>query len=159
MAESMITDEMKSKIGVESEPEVYEVTVQMIQRFIQATGDSNPLWQDEENVKRSKYGGIIAPPTIIPVIGWERFLALQVKSLLRGKMLHAGTELDCYKPVRLGDRISVTNKVANIRELQSETGRALLVIFEGTYKNQNRELVAKCQQKLIGYEAGETKNG
>jgi acyl dehydratase len=158
--ESLITDKMRSKIGVESKPEVYEVTKEMIQRFIQATGDSNPLWQDKEYAKKSKYGGIIAPPTIIPIIGWEQFLTSQVKSILPEGMLHSSTELECYQPVRPGDRVSATNKVTNMRERQSKTiGRMLLVTFEGTYKNQSGELLAKCQQTLIGYETGETKNG
>jgi len=149
--ESLITDEMRSKIGVESEPEVYEVTKEMIQRFIQATGDSNPLWQDEEHAKKSKYGGIIAPPTIIPIIGWEQFLTSQVKSILPEGLLHSSTELECYQPVREGDVITLTTKISDVREKQGKMGKMIFVNFDTTYSNQSHELVARCRQKIIGY--------
>ena len=58
-------DGVKAKIGEEWEPRVYEIEKGMIQRFVQAIDDPNPLWQDEEYAKKSQYGGIIAPPTCI----------------------------------------------------------------------------------------------
>ena len=118
--ESLITDEMRSKIGVESEPEVYEVTKEMIQRFIQATGDSNPLWQDEEYARKSKYGGIIAPPTLIPTVGFEQMQQQRVALMPKGAGLHASTELECYQPVKAGDTIIVTPKIADVRERQGK---------------------------------------
>ena len=69
-----------------------------------------------------------------------------------GARLHGGTELECYQPVRPGDVITVTIKVANMRKRQgSKLGKMVFVTFELTYKNQRQELVAKCRQMLIGY--------
>ena len=157
--DSLITEEMRSKIGVESEPEVYEIERGRIQRFVQAIDDPNPLWQDEEYAKKSKYGGIIAPPTIIPTIGWEQFSS-QEASLLPESRLHGGTELEYYQPVRPGDKITITTKVIDMRERQGKRmGRMLLVTFERIYKNQRGELVAKCRQMIIGYKTERAKYG
>jgi len=60
-------DRLRSNIGVEWEPVVYKIEKGMIQRFVQAIDDPNPLWQNEEHASKSRYGGIVAPPTFISV--------------------------------------------------------------------------------------------
>ena len=149
--DSLITEEIRGKLGVEGEPRVYEIEKGVIRRFVQAIDDPNPLWQDEEYAKKSKHGSIIAPPTFIPIVGNEQFQS-QLVSLLPESKLHGGTELECYQPVRPGDTITVTTKIADVREREGKRmGKMVFVTFEVTYKNQRQELVAKCRQALIGY--------
>jgi len=158
--DSLITEELRSKIGIESEPEVYEIEKGMIRRFVQAIGDQNPLWQDEEYARKSKYGGIIAPPTFIPIIGYEGIQQERSALLSSIGTLHGSTELECYQPVRAGDTITVTSKIANVRERQGRRmGKMVLVTFDITYKNQRQELVARCQQIIIGYKIEGVKYG
>ena len=141
---------LRDKIGVEREVGVYEIEKGMIRKFALAVGDPNPLWQDEEYARESRYGGIVAPPTFIPTLGFERIE--QELTSLSSSILHGSTELECYQPVRPGDKITVTHRLANIRELQGKgTSKTAFMTFEITYKNQKQELVAKCRQILIGY--------
>ena len=157
---SLIPDEFRDKIGVEWEVGVFEVEKGMIQRFVRAIDDPNPLWQDEEYARQSPYGGIIAPPTFIVTIGGEQFGEKVIAPLFPDGLLHGSTELECYQPVRPGDRIAVSVKLANIRERQgSRSGKMLFITFDITYRNQGDELVAKCQQTMIGYETGGAKDG
>jgi len=151
MAEGSLNIEgLRDKIGVEREVGVYEIEKGMIRKFALAIGDPNPLWQDEEYARESNYGGIIAPPTFILTIGLEQ-IEQELTSLPSTTTLHGSTELECYQPVRPGDKITVTTKLANIRERQGrETGKTVFMTFEITYKNQRQELVAKCRQTLIG---------
>jgi len=142
---------MKAKIGEEGEPRVYEIEKGMILRFVQAIDDPNPLWQDEEYARKSQYGGIIAPPTLIPIIGFEQLLREVSQSIPQGTLLHGATELECYQPVRPGESVTVTTKIANIRERQGKMGKMTFITFENTYKNQRQELVARCRQMVIGY--------
>ncbi len=152
MAEgSLSIEELRDKIGVEREAGVYEIERGMIRKFALAIGDPNPLWQDEEYARKSKYGGIIAPPTFILTIGLEQ-IEQELTSLSSMTTLHGSTELECYQPVRPGDKITVTIRLANIRERQGKKiGKMVFMTFEITYKNQGQELVAKCRQTLIGY--------
>ena len=152
MAEgSLSIEELRDKIGVEREAGVYEIERGMIRKFALAIGDPNPLWQDEEYDRKSKYGGIIAPPTFILTIGLEQ-IEQELTSLSSMTTLHGSTELECYQPVRPGDKITVTIRLANIRERQGKKiGKMVFMTFEITYKNQGQELVAKCRQTLIGY--------
>ena len=45
---SVITDEMRRLIGVESPPMVFEVDKSGIRRWADAIGDPNPIYWDEE---------------------------------------------------------------------------------------------------------------
>ena len=67
MAEgSLITPEIRAMLGQEvycAGKEVIDRTA--IRRYAQAISDLNPLYIDEEFAKKSKYGGLIAPPTFI----------------------------------------------------------------------------------------------
>ena len=67
--------------------------------------------------------------------------------MFRDGLLHGSTELECFQPVRPGDEITVTAKIASIRE----RSQMAFVTFEISYTNQKRELVARCQQTMIGY--------
>ena len=161
--DSLITEELRSKIGIEWEPVVCEIEKGMIQRFAQAIDDSNPLWQDEEYARKSRYGGIIAPPTFIQTAGWGQFekqFQLQVAPSLGGGRLNGGVELEYYQPVRPGDTITVITKITNVRERQGrKMGKMMFVTLDVTYKNQRQELVAKCQQTIIGYKIEGTGHG
>ena len=60
--DSLITEEMRRAIGVESDPGVIEVEKETIRRVADALGDPNPLWRAEEYAKGTSNGGIIAFP-------------------------------------------------------------------------------------------------
>ncbi len=154
----LITKEMRSKIGIESTPEVHEIEKGMIRRFVLAVDDPNPLWQDEEYARKSKYGGIIAPPAFILTIGFDKLQQQVLESTPYRGILHGSTKLEYYQPVRAGDIISVTTKITNIRERQdSRMGKTMFVFLDVTYTNQRQELVAKCQQMIIGYKTEGTR--
>ncbi len=146
--DSLITQELRNKIGIESEPEEYEIEKGRLQQFVQAVGDPNPLWQDKEYARKKGYSGMIAPPTFIPIIGFG-----QGQHVLTEGSLHGSTELECFQPVKVGDKITVTNKLVDVRERRgSGMGKTVFITFERTYKNQRQELVAKCRQMFISYE-------
>ena len=149
--DSLNIDDLRGKIGVEWEPEVYEVEKGMLQRFVQAIDDPNPLWRNEEYASKSRYGGIVAPPTFVLTIGFERIEQQIFASIPTGSVLHGETALEHYQPIRPGDVITATTKITNIRERQGEKGQTVFMTFEITYINQRQELVAKCRQMIVSY--------
>ena len=65
-AESPILSELKKMVGREmriTSPD--EIGKAGIRSFAQAQGDMNPLYYDEEYASGTRYGGIIAPPTLV----------------------------------------------------------------------------------------------
>ena len=129
-------DEMKGRLGMELEPAVYEIEKGTVQRFVQAIGDSNPRWQ------------VTVPPTFVLTIGLG-----QIQQLLTSDssvtLLHGSTELECYRPISLGDVLTATAKITNVRERQGKMGKSAFVTIDTNYENQKQELVARSRQLLI----------
>ena len=148
--ESVITPEMRAAVGVESEPYTNEIEKGAIIKFARAIGDTNPIYTDEEAARRSRYGGLVAPPTFF-------------RSLRSGPMkvnvenpypanLDGGSEWEYYEPARPGDRITVTNKISNIFERPGRLGNMLFIQRETKYVNQFGTTVAIQRTTGISYQ-------
>ena len=154
MAEdSAITEEMRSRIGVESEPSVFEVEKEPIRRWAEAIGDSNPLYHDEEYAKKNGYRSIIAPPGFIaqyayPVkVGQGR---VRFSSPFT-RMLNGGNEYEFFEPIQAGDVLTATSKLAELYERDGRLGKMLFIINETNFKNQNGKVVARARGTGISY--------
>jgi acyl dehydratase len=147
-----LTDELRRAIGYETAPVVFEIDKTLINRFVDAVEDANPLWQDEEKARKGPYGGIVAPPSLLCAVlatgtpAWE-----SIASALPPRALDGGGEWEFSQPVRLGDTISVVNRLIDITERQGRLGPMLLVTSELTWRNQRGELVAKAHSTVIRY--------
>jgi acyl dehydratase len=152
----MVPDSLKQYIGKVDPPHLREVEKGAIRRYADAVGDDNPLYNDEEHAKKSRYGCIIAPPGFF---GWAKKTISSSEGLvgLIGAMIEAGyagildggMAYDFYLPVRVGDTLVVSPKVADITLKEGKT-KMMILRFEASYTNQNGDLVAKSYQTLIG---------
>ena len=152
----MVPDSLKQYIGKVDPPHLREVEKGAIRRYADAVGDDNPLYCDEEYARKSRYGCIIAPPGFF---GWAKKTISSSEGLvgLIGAMIEAGyagildggMAYDFYLPVRVGDTIVVSPKVADVALKEGKT-KMMIIKFEASYTNQNGDLVAKSYQTLIG---------
>lgn len=143
-------EDLKQKVGEERQIGACEIEKGTIQRFIRVIENSGTNWGEKE--KDSSYSpddNAEVPPTFLLTVGWEGILEHMLDSSFSGNLLHAGTELDCRRPIRQGDIISVTSKLTNLRERQGKTGRLVFLTFEITYINQSQEVIARCRQDVI----------
>ena len=69
MANKYVTDEVRKQIGMQSEARVVEVERGAIRRFAEAIGDPDPLFNDEAAARKTRFGGMIAPPTFCRSLG------------------------------------------------------------------------------------------
>ncbi|GAA1917238.1 hypothetical protein GCM10009775_07090 [Microbacterium aoyamense] len=138
-------DEMRALIGTElrTEGSVNNEYADRhaILRFCEGIGDGNPLWTDEAYAADSVNGGIVAPPAFIFAclgsvqVGWRG---------LGG--FHAETDIEFYKPIRLGDKITATIVFDGFDgpiEASNFAGRRIKDYLRQEYRNQDGELVAK----------------
>ena len=123
--DSLITEEMRRAIGVESDPGVIEVEKETIRRVADALGDPNPLWRDEEYAKGTSYGGIIAFPIAFHPSTRAGRPNASYESPARGGVV-ANDEWEFFEPVRPGDRITVTTKVVDFFEREGRQGKDAL---------------------------------
>jgi len=148
--ESLITDELKATVGVESEPGLNEVEKGAIRKFAQAVGDPNPLWQDGEYAKKGPHGRIVAPPTFLVTMA-SGPSARRVRPPMRRGLLDGGAEWEFYQPIGPGDEITAVSKLAEAYEREGRMGAMLFTVSETTYTNQKGELVAKRRGTTITF--------
>lgn len=152
--ESLLTEEMLSQIGTESEDMVLEIEKSVVMRFVEAVEDPNPLWQDEEYAKKTIYGGLMAPPNLLcTVIAGAGGGRLRVKSSTpRRGGVAGGDELELFQPVRVGDVITSRAKLIDIQERTGKDGtKRIYSIVETTFKNQKGEVVATDRSTSISW--------
>jgi acyl dehydratase len=147
--ESLITQAWRELLEYEFPPITLAVEPGNIRRWSEAVGDSNPLWNDEAYACKSRYGKMIAPLTffidrgITPIA--DRIIATEGPP----SFLNGGTEIEYFKPIEVGDRITMTQKLADIKEKVGSSGKMLILLCEINYKNQKGELVRRCRQTFI----------
>jgi acyl dehydratase len=104
----------------------YEVGREKIREFADAIGDHNPAYRDVEAARALGYPDVIAPPTF-PIILSMRAGAQVVGDPELGldysRVVHGEQRFVYTRPVRPGDRLTVTVSVENIR---SAAGNDLL---------------------------------
>ncbi len=158
--ESLITDEARAMIGKETPPVSGEVHAKEIRRFCFAVGDLNPLYLDEEKAGKSKHGGVVAPPMFFEIPTVVEFPQDELKEdglprtthrppLKAKRSMAGGNEVEFFKPMRPGDKITRVSKIAEIFEKEGRSGRLAFTVFEHKYTNQDGEVVAIARQTGI----------
>ena len=143
--ESAITQQMRDAIGVESEPAVHDVEKGAIVKFARAIGDTGPAFNDDD----AAHGGMVAPPTFLRSMPPGPIRA-EVRSPYKAN-LDGGSEWEYFEPVRPGDRITVTTKVADIYERPGRLGNMLFIIRETRYVSHTDEVAAVQRSTGISY--------
>ncbi len=63
--------------------------------------------------------------------------------------LNGGNRFEYVEPVKVGDRITATGRVADVYEKMGSSGNLLFIIFETDYVNQDGRTVAKLRGTAI----------
>jgi len=148
--ESATLEKLTKEIGKKSPPRAEEIEKGTIRRFVNALGDHNPLYEDEEFARKSRYKGKIAPPLILITLARER--RPQPDTRMGRAMINAGNEYEFFKPIRPGDVITHTTRLVDVKERAGKLGRMFISLFETEYVNQKGEMVAKGRRTLITHE-------
>jgi len=138
----------KSLIGRESEPVVHEVEKGAIRRFVEALGDPNPIYVDEQAARAAGYPALVAPPTFPAVLTVnDRFrhsLDLGTRSFLHGEQ-----QIEFGRPILAGDRITVKTRVADVQERAGASGPMDIVVLEDEGRDTQGALVFRTREVLV----------
>ena len=161
--DSVISDELHSWIGRTTPLRPLEsMSSSDIRRYIDATGDANPLWLDDEFARSQGHRGRLLPPTLV---AWEPFSSrgrtgstdFEGDDLLRQLPLpanytdtrNAGTEIDWLRPVYLGESLSAQTCIMDIVARQGKAGVGIYVTREEQILNSNKEIVLRRRQTTV----------
>ena len=138
----------RTLVGRESEPTIHEVEKGAIRRLVEALGDPNPLYADEEAARQAGYAGLLAPPTFpMTLTVNDRFrhsLDLGTRSLL-----HSEQQFEYFRPILAGDRITVKGRVVDVQERAGPSGPMDVLIIENEGRRPDGELVFRSRETLV----------
>ena len=158
----MIPEEAAKLIGKTAPPVIFEVEKGAIKRYADAIADRNPLYWDDEYARNSKYGAIIAPPgffgwptqwanqmPLLPPTGIRTQVLDTLSKLGFPRILDGGVEYEFNAPVRAGDKLVGSAKVADIFERESKGTKMMFSVIETTYFTLNGTVAFKMRQTSI----------
>jgi acyl dehydratase len=151
--------EFRKGIGVEIDLSgqrfLTEVTRDNILNFADAVGDSNPLWINEDYARKSRFGSLTAPPTFVFNVNHgtqpahSGTISNPIKELIQ---LYSGAELESFRPIWPGDKISVKAKSTGIVRKQSKAvGTILFMTGEAYFFNQRKEALGTIRTTICRY--------
>jgi hypothetical protein len=131
-----VIEKLRARIGVAARPTEATVEAGHLKRFAEAIGDSNPRWRSE------------APPTFLVAMAPVSMHLAEAEEYGKG-WLNGGNRFEYLEPVRVGDRITATGRIADVYEKSGSSGSLLFIIFETDYVNQDGRTVARLRGTAI----------
>ena len=152
--ESLITPAMRAAIGEESEPFTIEITAELVSRMAEALEEDDPALRA---VLESGETGAELPPWAI-LTHYGRLRPEPVPDApARG--LQAADEFTILGPIRLGDRLTIVQRLADVQErIGGRVGHSLFVHHEWSYTDQEGRVVARTRRTrahFMGRHSGE----
>ncbi len=170
---SILNDEIRSCIGMETEPMVCCDPVERgaVRRFAQAIMDPDPIYMDEGYTADTRYREPVAPPLFAaamlrlefggPDLVQERAEdpdfdgAVGSSSLglppipCKLAMLNGGTDVELFRLPRHGEWVSITSRYKDIYERETSKGPMLFVVYESDFKDEDGNVIMRFSKTQI----------
>ena len=161
-AETIITDELLRCIGHKGPVRSLEpLTASDVRRYVDATGDTNPLWLDDDFARSAGYRSRLLPPILV---GWTPF-SLKEPEDGKGSTIdvrrqlpvpaaytnvrNAGSETEWLKPVHLGEPLSCQSHIVDITAREGKMGVGIYVTQLEEVRNGEDELVFTRRHTVV----------
>ncbi|NEE45866.1 MaoC family dehydratase, partial [Streptomyces sp. SID8455] len=132
----------------------YEVGREKIREFAEAVGDSHPAYVDVEAARALGHPDVIAPPTFVFSITYRaagEVVQDPQLGLDYSRVVHGDQKFSYVRPVRAGDRLTVTSTIEAIKSLAGND----IVDIRGDVHDEAGELVVTALTKLVARAAEE----
>jgi acyl dehydratase len=136
-----------SHVGQESSPRVYDVERGHIRRFVEAVGDPDPMYLDDEAALKAGHPRIPAPPTFAT--------ALRANDPRQGieidwkKLLHGEQEYVYQRTIYAGDRLTVIGRIADAYVKEGKAGVMDFLVTETLGSDENGQLVFRARSTAV----------
>ena len=143
----------KDMIGRSLSSGTATVAAEHLAAFARALGDDNPLYCDPEAARRGPFGEVVAPPTY-PIAfmteamagGMDTFLELGLNFMT---LVHGEQEFEYVRPVKAGETLTLSGKIADIYEKTGSSGTLDFVVLETEARDAAGKPVFYSRNTLI----------
>jgi N-terminal half of MaoC dehydratase len=127
-----------SLVGKSSPPQTFEVTLEAVQRFMEATED--PALQSKEPLQ-------YAPPTF-PTTFRMRAPELELDGS-KMQLLHGEQQYTYTRQLRIGEQVTCVVRIADIRERHGKTGSMTFIVLETTGTDREQQPIFTARSTAI----------
>ena len=172
--ESLITDEMRACIGTSTAPVELpeEIGASDVRLFLEVIGETNPLYRDDAYARRLGYRGRVVPPMLVVQL-YRRVEDMDgeegsAASMWPGLELpanytntrNAGHEFAWLRPVYVGDRLTLQQRLTDIYVRQGRVGVPVIYLVRETeIRNQHGEPVVQQTSTTAKLPEGPARQG
>ena len=159
MPDSLITDEIKALIGLETEPERnrFPISAEMAYDVADAIEDYNPLYVDPDYAAASRYGNLLCPPLaawkdIAPPIGYfgaGQEWHFEVPLPFHSYGLNGGSDWQFLAPVRVGTWITRRFRILDIFEKRGRSGPLVFIVRQEIQTDQEGQELSRARRVSI----------
>lgn len=139
--------ELRSRIGKPitrvTQPFYREINDDASRHFAHAIGDDNPLWVDPAYGEKTRWGGQLAPPSIL--YSTDNVVSGAVEGLPGVHAMFAGTNWRWFHPIRVGTRMRTVATLKDMVEHQTRfAGRSFQQIYHVQFFDQDNRKLAEA---------------
>ena len=159
MPDSLITEEVASLVGRETEAEQnrFPISAEMAYDVADSIEDYNPLYVDPNYAQNSRFGSLLCPPLaawkdIAPPIGyfgagqeWHFEIPLPFNSY----GLNGGSDWQFLAPAYVGSWITRRFRILDIYEKQGRSGALVFIVRQETQTDQHGATLSRARRVSI----------
>jgi acyl dehydratase len=121
----------------------YTLTLEAIHRYCRAVGETNPLYFDEAYARKTRWGGLIAPPSIHIML---MFACTPADDWMRSPgTINAGQSWSYHIPARPNDTITLQARALD-KFIKKDR---LFVVHDNVFCNQNGQVICSGRGQTI----------
>jgi acyl dehydratase len=162
MSDTVITPELREWIGRKTPLRPLEIiSAADVRRYVDATGDANLLWLDDDFARNAGYRSRVLPPTLV---GWVPFSfkegterANTDPTDLRRQLplpseytnvRNAGSETEWVQPAYLGEQLSTQSSIVDMVARQGKAGLGIYISQEELVLNSQEQIILRRHHTL-----------
>jgi acyl dehydratase len=137
-------------IGWRAPPATVEIEKGQLRLFAKATGETTPIYFDDDAAHAAGHPALPAPPTFalcLKQLAGQPYSYLSEMGVDIARLLHGEQAFEYFEPLHAGDVITLTTEIVNVEQ---KKGGALDVITAATdAANQHGRLCVRQKSVLI----------
>jgi acyl dehydratase len=141
----------KSFIGHVRSPSTVKVEAAQCRAFVNAIGDTNPVYRDVDAARKAGFRAIPIPPTYLfclQMMSSEKAYAVWKElGIDVGRLLHGEQGFRYHSPIYVGDELTFHHKVLDVQDKKS--GAMTLIFQQVRVENGEGHHVADLDQTTV----------